>query len=103
MASQTFSLDGAADVSATVLLATGEIGRVRFTQFPAGAEVELGITRNSVTSYAPISSDYQHGDEEVNNRAVFMDCGLPGDTLFVRATTKDATPVTGIVEGVPVP
>lgn len=103
MASQTFSLDGEDQDSSSVLIGAGEIGRVRFSSFPSKANVRLGITRNSVTTYAPISSQYEHGDEEVNNRAIFMDCGMPGDTLIVRATTEAGHPVVGILEGIAVP
>jgi len=102
MANASFTLEGTNDDSSTVLIGTGEVGRVRFSSFPHNATVTLGIIRNSVTTYAPISSPYEHSDAEINNRAVFMDCGMPGDTLFVRATTVDA-PVTGILEGVTFP
>ena len=103
MASQEFSLTGTNQDSGTVLIGSGEIGRIRFSAFPSKTTVLLGITRNSVTTYAPVSSMAEHGDYEMNNRAVFMDCAMPGDTIFVRATTGAGETVTGIVEGVPVP
>ena len=99
MASASFSLTN--QTSDTVLVGDGEIGRVRFSSFPPRASARLVITRNGVTTTAPISSPLEHGDHEDNNRACFMDCGMPGDTLSVMHTGDG--PLVGIVEGVPVP
>lgn len=96
MASQTFSYTDhtVADPQTTtsITLAAGEAARVRFTTFEGSATVSLGITRNSVTSYLPITSE----------DLVYYGAAISGDAVFVKVELNNSADanVAGILESV---
>lgn len=103
MASTTFDLTAAAGVapeSSTVLIGTGEIGRVRFTEFSGGAKAYLKVTRNAVTSRLQISSNGNKTPDELDDQSLFIAPVVAGDTISVVADLSDGGRLTGIVEGV---
>jgi len=86
--------------SAPVVLASGQRARIRFQSFPPRATVKVGIASNEVTTYMTVSSPYENGEDETEDRAIFDIPAAPGDTVFVRIDS--AEPCEGILESVAV-
>jgi len=57
MGAQTFDFNSVADnhASATLVIALGEVARVRFSTFKAPTDASLKIVSNGVTTFQPIT------------------------------------------------
>ena len=92
---------GDTQTSAALTLSAGEAARVRFTSFDGAAEAWVQITRNGVTSKAPIYRAGQPNDTlEQDDAAVFVAPATNGDTvaLVARMNGSSASRVAGILE-----
>lgn len=100
MATQAFDIStGTVTDTSSVVVGSGEVARVRFTSWTGDLDAFIGITRNAVTSYLPISPRRRDDLAEVVDRNVFIPPALAGDTVFLRVQRNDPTAAAaGILE-----